>query len=578
MSRTTPRERFRVLHRAFFDQFLTSQSVTADHRLHQSFVWILIFLLVPGAFVLAWLLPEFEGAVIRARLGRAPASVIDDYLVWIAFFLTTYSMVAVGFITVLAWDGLTFSRRDALVLSPLPLTPRSLLGAKLLALTTLLMGVTAAVGTVNALGFALVTANQLGIVAFFSHFFAMFIAAVGSGLFVFAAIVALRGLVSLLGGGAIADACAPPLQFLCVVLVLCLMLLSPAVWQVSFVTATFTGWMPSAWFVGIFEQLRQSPRAADPAFPFHLYAVRALAGTSIVIVAALGLSVLEFLRQMGAALAPDSDPGLLGGAYISRVIATIATGRNRHAGGVADFVLLTLARDRSQQAPVALYSAVGAAVIIVALAQNTSDVQGLMKPRTAMLWIPLVMAYWLTLGLRAAFFKPSDLPAAWSFRLYGEASGMAQWLAVRAAMLGFVWPRAFVMAIALGPFIGWRVALWHAVIVCALTVMLVDVLALTVRQIPFTRAYEPGHVRLRSRWPFYALGLFVFGYVPARWELHLLQGSGGLAVMMLVVLALAAGVSLVTRLIASMRSSEAAGEEEAADFGVGRLGGLDLAG
>ena len=33
---------------------------------------------------------------------------------------------------------------------------------------------------------------------------------------------------------------------------------------------------------------------------------------------------------------------------------------------------------------------------------------------------------------------------------------------------------------------------------------------------PFTRPYEPGHAKLRTRWPLYFLGLFVFALWPAR--------------------------------------------------------------
>src|SRR6185436_14273617 len=95
--------------------------VSSDLHLHETIVWVLVFLLVPGAFLLIMLLPEFQGAVIRARLGLVPPTFLDDLLEWIAFSLTTYSMVAVGFITVLAWDALTFDRRDAMVLGSLPL-------------------------------------------------------------------------------------------------------------------------------------------------------------------------------------------------------------------------------------------------------------------------------------------------------------------------------------------------------------------------------------------------------------------------------------------------------------------------
>jgi len=38
--------------------------------------------------------------------------------------------------------------------------------------------------------------------------------------------------------------------------------------------------------------------------------------------------------------------------------------------------------------------------------------------------------------------------------------------------------------------------------------------------VPFTRPYEPGHARLKTRWPLYAIGLYVCAFVPARAALH----------------------------------------------------------
>src|SRR6185503_19151642 len=118
-----------------------------------------------------------------------------------------------------------------------------------------------------------------------------FAATFGASVFIFSAIVAIRGAVMLAGGPSLAAAFGPPLQFLFIVFTLCLAVLSPAVWQIPFVTATFTDWMPPAWFVGVFEQLRASPRAFDPAFEFMTYTRRALIGTSIVVAGALLVSV-----------------------------------------------------------------------------------------------------------------------------------------------------------------------------------------------------------------------------------------------------------------------------------------------
>ena len=43
--------------------------------------------------------------------------------------------------------------------------------------------------------------------------------------------------------------------------------------------------------------------------------------------------------------------------------------------------------------------------------------------------------------------------------------------------------------------------------------------------IPFTRPYPPGHARLRTRWPLYAVGMYVVAYCPVRYELWILRNS-----------------------------------------------------
>jgi hypothetical protein len=506
----------------FFAQFFTNESVTSDLQLHQTIVWVLIFLLVPGAFMLILLFPGFQSAVILSRLGRVPPSRVDDLLAWIAFFLTTYSMVAVGLVTVLAWDALTFDRRDAMVLGSLPLRNRTILGAKLAALATFLAAGSLAISMFNAVMFALTTSDQLGAIVFVTHLFAMLVATTGASVFVFAAIVTVRGGVMLLGRQALAAACGPPLQFLFVVSVLCLVVLSPAIWQVPFVTATFTNWMPPAWFAGVFEQLRGSPRAFDPAFPFMTHTWRAITGTSIAVVGAIAVSVAEFHRQMRAALSPSASPGFLGAAQVSRTLARLLVGRHTSARAIADFILMTLARNRALQAPMAMNAAVGAAMVVAGLSRSVRSVESLMRPRTAVLWIPLVMGYWMAVGLRASFFKPSELPASWSFRANSSGHVVERWLAVRAAMIGFLAPRVLIICALLVPLIGWTLAARHALVVVALVILLVDMMALTIHHTPFTRAYEPGHARLRTRWFLYAMGLYLFAYWPARLDLFIL--------------------------------------------------------
>jgi hypothetical protein len=150
--------------------------------------------------------------------------------------------------------------------------------------------------------------------------------------------------------------------------------------------------------------------------------------------------------------------------------------------------------------------------------------------------------------MRASVFVPSELPASWTFGANAPESTSAYWSAVRGSMLAFVVPPALVLTLALlVPLLGWRLAAWHALFVCVVAVLIVEGIALTIDYIPFTRAYQPGHARLKTRWPLYVLGMFMFAYWPVRFELRRLDDPASLLRLIAVFVALIAVFELAGR-------------------------------
>jgi len=537
----------RVLVRAFFEQFFAGDESASDAQRRQTIFYTAAFLLAPGVFLMMELFPSFEWALIQARVGRGPAGYIDDLRAWIAFLFTTYSMTASGLVTVFAWDALTFGRRDAMVLGPLPLQQRTLLAAKLAALGALLLAGSLPITITNAAMFAMETADPAGIIGLFRYFIAIFLATFGAAFFGFALVVCARGAISLAGGSRFASRCGPPLQFVCIVCLLSLVIFCPFVLNVRFQSAGFTNAMPSAWFVGVFEQLRGSRRAFDAQFPFMMLARRATAWTPIVAAAASAFSVVEFRRQMRFSLAPPALPGILEGAPIGRRLARLIAGGNHAAAATADFILLTLARHRARMAPIASDAAVAVAIVIAGLSSNTPNVDALVRPRTAVLWMPLVVGYWMTIGLRRSFFAPSEPAGEWTFRVNGTSNGV--WPAVRAAMIAFLVLRTLALSALLVPLIGWRLASWHAVVVVVLMVLLAEIAALGVNHVPFTRRAAPAPAAA-ARWTLCIAGMFAFAYLPVRIELLF-----GISAPTLVMVGAAVAATVVLELSGRRRSA-----------------------
>jgi hypothetical protein len=504
--------------------------------------------------------PVYHYIVLRAAKLHAPW-MIDQILAVLAAVWVTYAMVTVGLIAVFAWDALSFDRRDALVLGPLPVPGTTIIAAKLAALVAFLLAAAAAVNVTTGVPYALVTSDRLGFAGLARQLTSHLTATMLAAIFVFAAIVTIRGTVALLFGARVAARLGSVLQFLFVSALLCFVLGASGMLRATrpwWPQDGAAGWIPPTWFLGLFEHLRGSPRPE-----FTSLAARALVATLIAIVGSVIVSVAGFRRQLQLALAPGAFVGAWGTARVSRTLARWLAGGNATASATTDFILMTLVRNRAQQAPIAMNAAVGVAIVVAALFRNTDQLASLMRPRTAVLWMPLVLAYWTIIGLRASFFVPSELAASWSFRANAPEHAPTYWSAVRASMTALVVPPILLIAMLLVPLVGWPVALWHALITLSLVILLVDVVALTIDHIPFTRPYPPGHAKLRSRWPIYLLGMFAFAYYPVRLELALLGNPTWLLAMVGCIASAIVGLEIVGRRAWCQISSPA--DDEASD-------------
>jgi hypothetical protein len=309
-------------------------------------------------------------------------------------------------------------------------------------------------------------------------------------------------------------------------------------------TATGQVLPPISWFAALFELIRGS---REPAIP--QLADQALIGLPISVAAAIAVTFAGYWKQMRAALAPSAR--VASTARIRRRLAGIVTGRDRVARATSEFVLTTLARSRVQQAPIAIASALGVAIISVAIVTRDGGLAELRTPRTVVLWIPIIVGYWVIVGLRASFALPTELKAAWAFRVHADLPSTSYWSGVRAAMLAFaIGPALFVNALVVLPLLGWRIAATHSLVVTVAIAITVQFASLLVEGVPFTRAYPPGHTKLKTRWHLYLLGMWAIAYLPVRWEIAVLNDPVGLAGL----LAKGVGVFVVLEIAARYRA------------------------
>ncbi|HEV3141468.1 MAG TPA: hypothetical protein VGY57_13170 [Vicinamibacterales bacterium] len=497
---------FVVLARSFVAQFFESESVTSDMRMRQSIVFVFAFIVTPCLFLMVSVFPHYEMLVIPVRRGLASASVVryatvrglmaQDVLEWIAAVLVGYAMVAAGLVAVFVWDALTFDRRDAIVLGPLPLRGSTVVLAKLSALALFLLGSALALNVLNATLFAL--EMSIRPLLFVTNFVSVLVVTTAAAAFVLAVIVTIRCSLALAGGARLAGAVGSLLQFAFVaaLLVFLVSVVAPPE-RPGLLPIPDTLSPPITWFVAWFEVLRRSDRASwDEVVGLSR---RAMTIVPLAVIAAIATSIAAHWRQMQLALTGASSSGLLSRAAVSRGIARLLLGRDRIGRAAADFILTTVARNPAQRAPIAINTAIGFGMIVIGLSRAREDAE------LVLLAMPLMAAFWMTIGVRASFFVPSELPAAWTYFFNAPRRLVSYRAAMRASIVGLVSLPATAIAAAVG---GWR----HAVLTLLLVVAFAGFLALTINFVPFTRPYRPGHARLRKRWPIYLIGAYAFSY------------------------------------------------------------------
>jgi hypothetical protein len=462
----------------------------------------------------------------KAQLGYVPEEpFLYSYLTGPEYLLLVgrapFGTVAVGLIAALEWDTLAFDRRDAMVLGPLPVPGRTIVAAKLAALGTLLF---LASSGITAVAFSLVAAAHQPLTVMVRLFAAHVITTMSASAFVFCSLVTVRALLGVLARGQVV--LGTLIQFAAMTGLLCFVVFVPASLQlqwhqmphhprqlVGVRMPPIPPWMPTRWFVALYDLIRGAPHQGSAFEP----------------IAALTLTI----RSIAAA------------------VVSVRWGY-RHQ----------------------LRAALGAIVTLIELTWRGSEFTGLTHPSIALTRAPLLLAFWLAIGLRASFFVPSEL-AAWTYRTNATERVTATHAALRGSLAALLVPTSATVAFLLTvPAAGWHGALRQAAFVSLAVLLLVELVAVTIPFVPFTRPYQPGHAKLKTRWPWYLVGVYLFGHVLVRIEQGCWADPGAFATLLLCLATSAAAADVVGGVRARRRPAVPL-EDAAADEG--RIAVLDLA-
>ena len=497
-----------VLVEHFFRRFFDSDTVNVEGETLTTVIRAFSAVAVPGLTVSFFLLNQYPG---RSLWG----SIEDQY------FFVLFSFVAMGAAAVFEWEMLFPDRLDFLILSPLPVKPLQMLGAKAAALLIFLSMFLVGSNMFGALVLPLVTQGSV-----FRQFFAHGVAVLMAGLFSSLFFLALAGVLLCLLGAARFRALSPVIQMFSVTILLLLMMHYVKVGNDMQALLTeplgATRWLPSLWFLGVYEVLLHGNAAPAFARPMAGYAVR---GIVIVTVVVLLTYPTAWVRMRRMAIEGLSIQHYRSSRWLRAGMHRFVRRPGERAA--FHFIGQTITRNNHYQVYLAMYCGTGLALAIacaVALPLRGAGVHVALSNEGLHAIMPLLL-FWVIAGLRNAFGFPMNLAAGWIFRVTGvsvdECAGAAwAWVFLSSVVVMCAILTALRMA-------GWDLRHLVVQLVCGLclSLFLTDGFFFFQRNVPFNQPRMPGKTSLPLMLTLY-VGVFppfIFAviYLEKRLEMNL---------------------------------------------------------
>ena len=496
--------------RLFLDRTFHGGDESGAAEVDLSLGLVLSLLALPGALYSALLFEKYSTLLLWMRGQRnfdpVAATVPDEY------FFIVLSMVVTGAVAVWRWDSIFPDRRDYMNLVPLPISTKVIFLANLTAILGLASVLAIDVNAASALLYPLAASSGQESFRYVAqlagtHVLVVLLASVFSFLTIFAIVGVLMAALPFM----VFRRISIYLRSLIIVILVGMLSTSFAIpSMIDQLPQTSVRLLPSVWFLGLTQLVHGS---ANPELSnLGWLSLKGLGFMFVSAMAAYAVSYRTYFARI-----PEVADTNAGSRHdtVSRLFPILDRIMLRTPFQRAGYRFAMTTLFRSERHSLVLAGFAGLAIVIASqvlfatFSGGGLNVGGL--PSAEVLSIPLIFAYCIMLGLRLAFELPVDLQANWIFRLaVGKNSSECVPLA-RKIMLSFVIPWVIVFAVPVCGYLwGWAVAGLHAVVVTLFSFVLVQILLVGYRKVPFTCSYPPFRESaiLTALWC--VLGFFVF--------------------------------------------------------------------
>ena len=433
-------------------------------------------------------------------------------------YLIATMMLVVGLFAIIAWDAAFPDRRDILVLSPLPVTMRSILLAKLAASGSLLGMAIVALNCFCGIVWPFVLGIPGGYInGFLRTLAAYWLTMIAASAFLYGSILTVQGAIALLLPRRLFLRVSAVVQLAALVLFLSVYFLQGTITSLDSLAAPqnqrLLAWSPSFWFFALFNQVRG-------ALPSNLLwlAHRAWIGLSLAVIGALASLLLCYLRTMRKTV---EEPDLVPGARSAQQSFAFGSPLQK---AIIQFSLRSLARSRQHRIVLAFYLGIGFAFALLFLKPEGSLLAFPRVLSSGFLVATFAMISFAVIGLRSVYALPISLTANWVLRTTQLAPPERYIAATWRSLLLFavlpVWLACALAALSYRPL---GQAMVHVAILGLVGIILADLSLIGLYKVPFTCSYLPGKSNVQLKFWTFSLAVVPLTLLAAVQEKHVLS-------------------------------------------------------
>jgi len=522
-----PRPPHALLTRHFLRRFLENDLIApdADRSLLLATVGAAFF----STSLFISVILSFNYAIVSLTPAQAALAATGDRYVYISLALVVVALLAVA-----QWDALTIDTRDAAILEPLPIRPHVVRRAKLTAVAVFGVAAAVAVNAIPSVIFPplLVSKLEVGVPGVLTLLVTHATVTMLASLFGYAAVVALRELLTAMLGHRLFARVSPLVQGALILTLGSALLLTPAgAANVQRAIVSPTAHLsPTLWFLGVYETLAGHVVADSPAGRLTLrqergeMRARATFDRSRPFQAPLAARVplaFAIVTTLGAlgywrntTRSPELAPPLVARRWRrSRAVrALVATTIARHPATRAGFFFTasTMWRSSTHRITLAAGAALGLALALVTLfGADLGAAAGGGRAMARLLSIQPLLIGPLLVAFRHIIRVPAELRANWGFEL-GWRGDERRFLAGarRAAIVCLVVPALLVVMPITAYALGLPLAVAHAGLGLIAAMAILEAMLVTYDKVPFTCSYVPSE-NMKALGPIYALSLLL---------------------------------------------------------------------